>query len=157
VENAEDAYRVESNPKVMQFLGGEYGRPKEQFLGDFPQQHVGRFPEYLAVRRKGDLVYLGNCSLRECRLYEMGSAASVSAIQPRIVIDEPHWRHMYGVEVLRALLSHAFGPMDAKLVAGMIDPRHPACANFARCMDFANINATPLNRQGSTSQASSGA
>jgi RimJ/RimL family protein N-acetyltransferase len=148
VENAEDAYRVESNPKVMQFLGGEYGRPKEQFLRDFPQQHVGRFPEYLAVRRKGDLVYLGNCSLRECRLYELGSAASLSAIQPRIVIDEPHWRHMYGVEVLRALLSHAFGPMDAKLVAGVIDSRHPRMRQLCALYGFRQHQRHTLESSG---------
>lgn len=122
--DAEDAYRVESNPKVMQFLGGEYRCPKEQFLRDFRTGYVDRFPEHMAVRRKGDRAYIGNCSLTEWLLADRDSQPLVAAIQPRIVIDEPYWRNMYGVEALRALLSHAFGPMQANIVAGVIDPRH---------------------------------
>jgi RimJ/RimL family protein N-acetyltransferase len=147
VENAEDAYRVESNPKVMQFLGGEYRCPKEQFLRDFPARYVDRFPEHMAVRRKGDWAYIGNCSLTECRLPDRDSQPLVAAIQPRIVIDEPHWRNMYGVEVLRALLSHAFGPMQANIVAGVIDPRHPRMHEL--CTLYLWLPTGPASRPGS--------
>src|SRR6202521_2796371 len=124
-KDAEHAYRVESNAKVMQFLGGGYQDPKDEFLRDFPSQSADRFPGYIAIRRKGDHVYIGNCSLKPWRLAHHDSRGPVPAVEPRIVIDEPYWRDRYGVEVLRALVAYAFGPMGATLVAGVIDPRRP--------------------------------
>ena len=134
--DAGDAYRVESNPRVMQFLGGQCRHPKDQYLRRFATECVGLFPDYIAIRRKGDLAYIGSCALNSWYLSERGSCARVAAIEPRIVIDEPYWRDRYGVEVLRALLSYAFGPMGGELVAGVTDPRHPRMGRLCRLYGF---------------------
>jgi RimJ/RimL family protein N-acetyltransferase len=134
--DAENAYRVESNPTVMQFLGGGYKAPKEQFLRDFPSRSAGCFPGYIAIRRKGDLTYIGNCSLQDWQLTKRNSRTRVAAVQPRIVIDEPFWRYRYGVEALRVLLSYAFETMNAQLVAGIIAPGHPRIRQICMLYGF---------------------
>ena len=116
---------LNSDPEVVQFLGGPLSRDESDTIAEYAQGlHAREGIGLLAVERAEDGVFVGMCGLHHVTDW-------YPDIEVAWRLARRHWGHGYATEAAAAWLRHGFTTLDLPRVISIADREPPNVRSIA--------------------------
>jgi RimJ/RimL family protein N-acetyltransferase len=136
----EDWYELESDPFVMQFLGGAIQTSRTVWISKMVTNlaTTTNVESMLAIESKQEKVFAGRCSI--ARIAEPPYPEDVRELQ--VVMARRFIGLQLGKQAALLLLAMAFGDLNATKILGVIHPEHGKCRTLCSGLGFVDSGKT---------------
>jgi [ribosomal protein S5]-alanine N-acetyltransferase len=125
-------FAIFSNAEVMRYWSSPplaaMAQAEEKIASILAHYEAGDLFQ-LGVIRKSDAQLIGTCTMHQIHLQNRRAEIGYA-------LGRPYWGHGYMNEAMRAMVDHAFGPLQLHRLEADIDPRNAASARSLARLGF---------------------